>query len=40
MRNPIPARLYVFDFTRLITTIGLTAAIAFIIYTTLFGEVW
>jgi hypothetical protein len=40
MRNLIPARIYLFNFTRMIMVLGVTTAIAFIVYTTLFGSVW
>jgi len=40
MRNYIPAQLYMYDFRRLFVRVSVTAAIAIIIYSTLFGSIW
>ena len=40
MKFLIPRQFYILDYGRLFISIGATAAIAFIIYTTLFGSVW
>jgi hypothetical protein len=40
IRELIPNRFYLFNYPRLFVSIGVTLAVAFIIYTTLFGRVW
>lgn len=40
MRDLIPQHFYRFNYPRLIVSIGVTLAVAFIVYTALFGSVW
>jgi hypothetical protein len=40
VKNRIPPRLYLFDFGHLFVRIALTAAIAVIVYSVLFGSIW
>jgi hypothetical protein len=40
MRNLIPPRLYVYDFKRLFVIIAITAAVAVIVFSVLFGSIW
>ena len=39
MKNPIPPRLYLYDFWHLFIRLALTAAIAVIVYSVLFGSI-
>jgi hypothetical protein len=40
MRNDIPSRIYLYDYRRLIANVAVTAAIAIIVYSVLFGSIW
>lgn len=40
MTNYIPSRIYLYDYRRLIINVAVTAAIAVIVYSVIFGIVW
>lgn len=40
MRNYIPTQIYLYDFKQLFVRVSVTAAIAIIIYSMLFGSIW
>jgi hypothetical protein len=40
MKNYIPAQIYLYDFKHLFVRIAVTAAIAFVVYSVLFGNIW
>jgi hypothetical protein len=40
MTNYIPSRIYLYDYRRLIINVAVTAAMAVIVYSVIFGIVW
>jgi hypothetical protein len=40
MTNYIPARIYLYDYSRLIINVAVTVALAVIVYSVIFGIVW
>jgi hypothetical protein len=40
MRSYIPDKIYLYDYRRLLINIAVTAAIAFIVCSVLFGSIW